>query len=130
MADETKSSMSILSRIEKQEDAVKVVHAASLAFFVVAGLLLLMSYYFGRAFLFDAAAYLVLGFFLRQFRSRIVAILLLLLAVITTAVGAGRLMEAGVNSGLYVVVAVAVLWVAIRAVEATFKLRRQPPGAQ
>jgi uncharacterized membrane protein len=130
MADEAKKSLGILSRIEKHEDAVKVVHAASLAFFVVAGLLLIMSYFFGRAFLFDAVAFLVLGFFLRQFKSRIVAILLLLLAVITTAVAVGRLMEAGIHSGIYIIVAVVVLWAAIRAVEATFKMRRQPPGAK
>ena len=128
MAAKGNKGLGILSRIEQKEDAVKVVKAASLAFFIVAGLLVMLSFIYGPALLIDAGAYFVLGIFLRQFKSRVIAILVLLLAIVTTVVGVGKLFGAGIDSGIYIIVAVIVLWAAIRAVEATFKLRGGPPA--
>lgn len=125
--------LGIFARIRQQEDAVKVVRGASLAFFIAGGLFIMLSWWYGRELLIDGAAYVVLGFFLRQFNSRIIAIMLLLLAIVTSLMAFGIFSGRGHSGGLNVILAAIVVWAGVRAVEATFKLRgkfaaRAPAG--
>jgi hypothetical protein len=110
------------SSIETREDALKVVKDASTAFFIIAGLQALLSFVLGFSILFDAAFYLVGGFFVRRFNSRAAAIVLLLLAGITAAVTVANRMGMELGGGQNVVLALIIFWAAVRAVEATFKL--------
>jgi hypothetical protein len=65
----------------------------------------------------------VLGFLLRQFRSRIIATLLVLVVVVMAAIEL-RLFKGQVYSvALSIVVAAILVWVGARALEATIKLR-------
>jgi hypothetical protein len=118
----------LFSSIESREDALKVAKDASTAFFLIAGLQALLSFVIGFSILLDAAFYLVGGFFVRRFHSRAAAIVLLLLAGISAAVTVGNRMGADLGGGKNVVLALIVLWAAIRAVEATFKLRGRFAG--
>jgi len=57
------------------------------------------------------------------FKSRIVAILLLLLAIVTVLLTLKIFSGHGFSGGLNIILAAFVVWVGVRAVEATFKLR-------
>lgn len=113
----------IFAKIRQQEDAVKVVGAASLAFFIAGGLFMILSHWYGSELLVNGLAYVVLGFLLRQFKSRMIAILLLLLAIVTALMAIGVFSGHGFSGGLNIILAAIVVWVGARAVEATFKLR-------
>ena len=123
MAETTGSKLGLFAKIRQQEDALKVVGAASLAFFIAGGLFMMLSYWYGPELWVNGIAYVVLGFLLRQFKSRIIAVLLLLLAIVTVLLTLGIFTGHGFSGGLNIILAAAVVWVGLRAVEATFKLR-------
>jgi hypothetical protein len=129
MAETIIKKLGIFAKIRQEEDAVKVVGAASLAFFIAGGLFMILSYWYGPELLVDGIAYIVLGFLLRTFRSRIVAILLLLLAIVTVLLALKIFSGHGFSGGLNIILAAFVVWVGVRAVEATFKLRAKKPTA-
>lgn len=120
--------LGIFARIRQQEDAVKVVGAASLAFFIAGGLFMILAYWYGSELLVNGIAYVVLGFLLRQFKSRMIAVLLLLLAIVTALMALGIFSGRGFSGGLNIILAAIVVWVGVRAVEATFKLRGKYAG--
>jgi len=111
------------SKIESREDALKVVKDTSLVFFVVAALQTALSFLVGFSVLFDAFIYVVGSFFLRRYHSRAAAVVLLVLAVVGAGVTFANKAGANLGGGNNVFLALIVLWAAIRAVEATFKLR-------
>lgn len=123
MAETIVRKLGIFAKIRQEEDAVKVVGAASLAFFIAGGLFMILSYWYGPELWVDGVAYVVLGFLLRTFKSRIVAILLLLLAIVTVLLALKIFSGHGFSGGLNIILAAFVVWVGARAVEATFKLR-------
>ncbi len=123
MAETQGGKPGIFAKIRQQEDAVKVVGAASLAFFIAGGLFMILSHWYGSELLVNGIAYVVLGFLLRQFRSRMIAILLLLLAIVTALMAVGVFSGHGFSGGLNIILAAIVVWAGARAVEATFKLR-------
>lgn len=123
MAETAGSKLGIFAKIRQEEDAIKVVGAASLAFFIAGGLFMILSYWYGPELWVDGVAYVVLGFLLRTFKSRIVAILLLLLAIVTVLLALKIFSGHGFSGGLNIILAAFFVWVGIRAVEATFKLR-------
>ncbi len=116
----------LFSAIANRDDALKVVKDSSSAFFFLAAIEAALGLFIPRAtstdLLLDALAYLVLGAILRKWHSRIAAVILLLAAIGSGAVtllnNVGITSAPGTNVGL----AIAVLVVAARAVEATFKL--------
>ena len=116
-------------KIESRDDALKVVKDASNAFFVVAAIQAALSFLIGFSILFDAFIYAVGGFFLRRYNSRAAAVILLILAVIAAGVTVANMTGARLGGGNNIIVALILLWAAIRAVEATFKLRRFLPEA-
>lgn len=123
MAETAGSKLGIFAKIRQEEDALKVVGAASLAFFIAGSLFMILSYWYGPELWVNGVAYVVLGFLLRQFKSRIIAVLLLLLAIVTVLLTVGIFSGHGFSGGLNIILAAVVVWVGVRAVEATFKLR-------
>jgi hypothetical protein len=110
------------SKIQSREDAIKIVKDTSMAFFVVAAIQAGVSFLLGFSGLFDAAIYAVGGFFLRRFNSRAAAIVLLVLVGVVVAVTFANKAGANLGGGTNIILALIVLWAAIRAVDATFKL--------
>ncbi len=110
------------SKIENRDDALKMVKDTSLAFFFVAGLQAILSYWIGSGVLIDAAVYAIGGFFLRRFNSRTAAVILLILALLGAGVTIANKAGANLGGGNNIILALIILWAGIRAVEATFKL--------
>jgi hypothetical protein len=111
------------SRIESREEALEAIKEVSVGVFVIAGLQSALSFFFGLSTLFDAVIYAAGGFFLRRFNSRIAAVVLLLLALAGAVVTIANRLGANLASGKNVFLALILLVLSARAVEATFKLR-------
>jgi len=127
MADAVKKQ-GLFSRIETREDALKLVRDGSIAFLVLAGLQALIGVFIAPGMLLDAAILAVLALIIWKAQSRVGAVALLLLtgaeAVITVLNRIGAMSSGGSN----VFLAIIMLILSIRLVEATFKLARpQPP---
>lgn len=112
----------LFSKIESREDALKMVKDATLGFYLVAGIQAVLFFIAGGSALVDAVIYAVCGFFLRRFSSRAAAVILLILALVVTGVTLANKTGANIGGGNNIFLALVVLWAAIRAVEATFKL--------
>ncbi|MFM7640335.1 MAG: hypothetical protein ACKO45_02120 [Cyanobium sp.] len=110
------------TKIKSREDALKVMQYSSGSFFVLAAILGGIGVFLTPSMLIDAAILAMLAAILRTWKSRVAAVLLLLMSlgiVITTT-----LTKLGISKGVgsNIFLAVIVLWVAIRAVQATFLL--------
>ena len=108
--------------VETKEDALKTIRYTSYGFCGLAVLALGVSFALGTALLLDAALYLALALLLFWLKSRIVAVLLLILTcmslIVTILNRMGKMDQGGGN----VLLAIIVVWVAAKAVEATWKL--------
>ena len=111
-----------LSKIESRAEALKVVKDTSMAFFVVAGLQAALSFLVGFSILIDAGLYAIGGFLLRRFNSRAAAVELLVLALLGAVVTVANKLGENLGGGNNIFLALIVLWAAVRAVDATFKL--------
>lgn len=114
-------------KIENRQEAQKAIRSSSIAFLVIAGLQALLGFLVMPAVLLDAALYAILALLLYFLKSRVVAIILLLLALltlVTTVLNRFGLMDSGGNN---IVLALIVVYIAVRAVLATFALRRPTP---
>jgi len=120
---EAKKKSALTSRITTREDALATIKEASTGFFVVAAIMAALSFLIGFTVLVDAALFVVLAFLVRRFHSRVAAVLLLLLAVADAAATVANKLGYDAGGGSNIFLAAIVLWAAIRAVEATFKLR-------
>jgi hypothetical protein len=127
VADNVKKN-GLFARIESASDAAKTVRDAAMGFFFVAVLQALVGMLVSRSMLGDAAILAILAGVLLKWRSRVAAVLLLLVA--TLQAGVTLLNRLGVLSqgGKNVILAVIMLIIAARAVEATFKLRGRYRG--
>ena len=121
----------MFSSLQTREDAMKMTRDAAYGFFFVAGLQALLGFFFMPSALVDAVVLAVLALFLLTAQSRTAAVLLLLVslgqAVITVLNRLGMTQMGGKN----IILAVIMVVVAVRAVEATFKLQgrfTQPPA--
>lgn len=121
----------LFAKIETRDDALKVVKDASIGFFAVAVLQALLGAFLAPSLLIDAAILTVLAAGLMKWHSRAAAVALVLVsggeALVTVLNRLGIMAQGGKN----VVLAFIMLVVAIRAVEATYKLHgnnfRTPP---
>lgn len=114
--------MGFFSKIASRDDALKVAKDTSSAFFFLAVLQGAFAYWVGLSVMFDAVIYAVGGFFVRRFQSRAAAVVLLVLALVGAVVTFGNRVGANIGGGNNIFLAIIVLWAAVRAVEATFKL--------
>jgi hypothetical protein len=120
MADAKKAGW--FNRIASREDALKTGKDASSAFFVVAAIQAALAFLVGFGILFDAAVYAIGAFFVRRLHSRVAAVILLIVSLIAVGVTLANKAGAKLGGGSNILLAVIVLWAAVRAVEATFKL--------
>jgi hypothetical protein len=113
--------MGMFSSIEAREDALKMARSAGHAFLFVAALNVAMGLLMQPSAFVDAIALTVLGVILVKWHSRVAAVLLLLISLGQGAVTV--LNRLGVTSGgKNIFLAIIMVIVAVRAVEATFKL--------
>jgi hypothetical protein len=112
----------IFAIIRSRDDALHVVADATIAFLAAAAVLAVMTFLKGWQDLADATLYFVLGFLMWRYRSPAAALALLLVAMMRFFVTAGQAIETGAVNWIYFLVAIAVLFASIRAVEATLKL--------
>jgi hypothetical protein len=116
------SSIGLFAKIESRDDALNTVREASNGFFGLAALQAAIGFFLFPAMITDAVILVILALGLRLWRSRIAAVLLLLMtgfgAVMTVLNKIGVTHQGGTN----IFLAFIMLVVAVRAVEATFKL--------
>lgn len=108
--------------IRSREDALNVVSDAALLFLAVAALLVWLSFSKGWQNMVDAGLYALLAALMWWFKSPAAAFALLLIAVMRFFVTMAQLADVGSIGWVFVAVTVAVLFGAIRSVEATLKL--------
>ena len=120
--EEKKKKAGLFAKITNRDEALKTIKDSSMGLFFVAALQAGLGLFAAPSMLIDGILYAVLAAILLKWKSRVAAILLLLLggaALVMTALNmAGVTNEGGRN----ITLAVIIFWVAIRAVEATFKL--------
>ena len=121
---ENKKKTYIFSKIHCKEDALKVIREGSMGFFTVAALQAGLSYFLAPSLLFDAIVHVILAGILLKWKSKMAAILLLIIASSAGYMTITNRMSLTAEGGNNIVLATVVLWIAIRSVEATFKLNR------
>ena len=117
------AGIGLLSKITSKEIALKVIKEASLIFILIGiyqGVFSYMAGFYNG--LIDAVLYILLGVILRMRSSRTAAVILLILSVIAFAVTVSNRMAQTTEGGSNIFFVVIMLLVAIRAVEATYKL--------
>ena len=122
MATPAKKKMGMFSTIESREDAIEMATGAAKGFLFVAVLQAVIGVALVPAALLDAAVLALLGLILLKSQSRVAAALLLLMSLgegVVTVMNRLGMMKAGGNN---VILAVIMVIVGVRAVEATFKL--------
>ena len=111
-------------KIETKDEALKVIKDSSNGFYFLAALQIIIGYFLlGLPAIIDGVMFGVLAFLLRQFRSMVVAVLLLLLSVGGVVVTAINQFGGG-TGGRNTILALIMIWVSVRAVQATFKLHK------
>jgi hypothetical protein len=109
------------AKVATRDDALKIIRETSYVCFGVAALQTVVTIAFGGIPI-DGPVYLILGFLLLLLKSRIAAILLVLLSAAATLVSLANAGGAGLPGGKNFILAGIVCLAAIRSVEATFKL--------
>lgn len=122
MVKDRRKRRGIFAIIRSRDDALHVVADAAIAFLAAAVVLVAMAFLHGWQDLADATLYVILGMLMWRFRSPAAAFALLLVAIMRFFVTVGQAIETGAVNWTYVLVTIVVLFVSIRAVEATLKL--------
>lgn len=125
MAEAQAGKLGFFDKIRQEEDAVKITHAASLVFLGVGLFFAILSYWATPELWIHGLAYIVLGLILRQFRSRVIASLLVLLAVTTALLQVRLLPSHAYSAGISIIVAAIAVFVGIRALEAAIRFRQK-----
>jgi hypothetical protein len=123
MADAEKKKSGMFAKIESREDAQKMVRDAAYAFYFTAALQGVIGYFILKSMIADGVLYAVLAFSLHKSSSRIAAVLLFLLTLISFVVTIMNKIGATNQGGGNIFLASIVLIISVRAIEATFKLR-------
>lgn len=114
----------LFGNIVTKEDALGVIRETSKGFYFFAALQGILGFMLiGMAALVDAALYAGLAFLLAKFRSRVAAVLLLLMSGVSLFTTLDTRINGGVG-GQNLILAVVVIWISIRAVQATFTFHR------
>lgn len=114
------------SKIETREDALKTIKDSSWAFLFVAalqgalGVLVLQQH----SMLLDAAVFAVAALALRRYNSRAAAVVLLVVAFFMAGTTLANRLGIQSGGGNNIFLAAIVVWAAVRAVQATYRLRR------
>lgn len=122
MADQ-KRGTGLFSPIVTRDAALKVIRSASFGFFIVAAIQGGVGVFLSPDMLIDATLFAVLAGILLKWKSRIAAVLLLVLSVMAFIVTILNLKAIMAEGGTNIFLAAIVMWISVRAVEATFKLQ-------
>lgn len=108
--------------LASRDEALKGVKEYSAAFYVIAGIQALIGYFAAPALIYDAVILAVLATALRLWKSRVAAVLLLVMS--TLILGTTIMSRLGIEGtgGSNIFLALMVFWAAIKSVEAAFKL--------
>jgi uncharacterized membrane protein len=118
----SESKRGLFAKIESRDDAVKTVREAANAFFFLAALQAAVGFFLFPAMITDAVILCVLGLVLRMWYSRVAAVLLLLVTGTQGLVTVLNRFGVTTHGGTNIFLAFIMLVIAVRAVEATFKL--------
>ena len=119
---EKKKKAGLFAKIVSREEALKTVKDSALAFLFVAVLQAAIGFFIAPSLIIDAVIFAILAGILWKWSSRVAAVLLLIMSgivMVTTVITKLGIAAAG---GSNIFLAIIILWVSIRAVEATFKL--------
>lgn len=109
--------------IETKEDAIAVISGSSKGFYLIAVLYCVLGYFVGSSIIFDGVLYAIFAYLLHKFKSRIAAICLLLLSLISLVSTLDNKFGSG-TGGKNIILAACMIWISIRALQATFKLKK------
>ena len=123
--EEKKKKSSMFAKIESRDDALKVIKDTSIGFFFIAALQAGLGFFIAPSLMIDVVLYAILAGVLLKWKSRIAAVLLLLLAAVTLAMTFLNMVGVTALGGNNVFLGLIIFWAAIKAVEATFKLQGQ-----
>jgi hypothetical protein len=112
----------LYGKIERREDALKVVNDVSNGFIGVAVLVALAALVLSPLLLADALLYLALGLLLKYTRSRIPAMLLFLMSAMAFFTTLSNMVNPEPMGGRNVLLSIILLWGSVRAVQATNRL--------
>jgi hypothetical protein len=119
-----------IARIASLDDANAVVKQTAYGLWAVAAFQGAVGFFLNRSMLFDATCYAVLATVLLRWKSRIAALLLLLLSGVVLTVTLLNKFGVVQFGGTNIVLAAIIAYSSVRAVEATFKIhgRLKEPG--
>ncbi|MCD4802604.1 MAG: hypothetical protein K8R16_06645 [Anaerolineales bacterium] len=120
--EEKKKKSSMFAKIESRDDALKVIKDASIGFFFIAVLQAGLGFFIAPSLMIDAVLYAILAGVLLKWKSRIAAVLLLLLAGGALVMTFLNTIGATAMGGSNIILGLVILWAAVRAVEATSRL--------
>lgn len=110
------------SKIETRDDALMIIKRAAYSFWIVAAIQGCIGIFSLPSMLVDAALYTILAGILMKWESRVAAVLLALLSMVALIVTALNFVGMRHYGGNNIVLAVIMAFIAIRAIDATFKL--------
>jgi len=129
MAEVTKKKNALFSKIETREDALKAVRDCAGGFFVVAAIQGVLGTLLFPSMIIDAVLIAVLAFILRQWHSRFAAVVLLLMSLVILGTTVANRIGVTSQGGGNIFLAVLMVLVAFRSVQATFILAKKAPPA-
>ena len=122
MAELAKKKKGLFSKLETREDAVKSTRDCAYGFLVVAAIQALLGALIAPSLLVDAAIMAVLALILLKWHSRTTAVLLLLMSLLALGVTVSNRLGVTAQGGNNIFLAVLMVLVSIRAIQATFTL--------
>ncbi|GMA99907.1 hypothetical protein [Pelosinus sp. IPA-1] len=122
----TYGSGALQSKIETYEDAVLVIKETAKGCYVLAALQFVLGAIILQAYgmIADCMVYLLLGFLLQKYKSRICAVALMLISVASLLVTALNMLKVTDYGGSNVLLAFLMLYMSIRAIKATSLLKK------
>jgi hypothetical protein len=115
-------SVGLYSSIKSREAALVVVRDSALGFFALAAIQGVVGLFITPLVLIDVAILVVSALALRRWKSRVAAIVLLCICLANVIVTTLNLLGSASSGGRNIILAIIALWLAIRAVWATFLL--------
>jgi len=125
MAELTKKKNGPFSKIETRDDALKAVRDCAGGFFVVAAIQGVLGAILFPSMIIDALLIAVLAFIIRQWHWRFAAVVLLLMSLVIVVTTVGNRIGATSQGGGNIYLAVLMVLVAFRSVQATFILAKK-----
>ena len=121
--EEKKKKARMFAKIKTRDDALQTIKDTSIGFFFIAAFQAGIGFFIAPSLMIDAVLYAILAGVLLKWKSRIAAVLLLLLGVGALVMTFLNLVGVTAQGGNNVILGLIICWAAIRAVEATYKLQ-------